>query len=382
MREVEAETVRLDPGSLLPHVSAEPFPEHVMNQVGRAVVALDVVSARRIDGRPERGGSKRSANSPRRRFPWGPCGPRRPAPTTPPGYVPHVAHLPARFGVERIFLQQQLDPGALLAEREHVGIGRGGVVADELLLPALDGAPLPRGLQPDEWSRGARHSGRPGRTRFEPSASGCRCSSSARSKPACRPPRPALPAMIGVRSIGKPNVSYSLNASSPGIAVAPEAKISSSRRSPPSIVSRKRRSSVSVISADVTGLALELRIDVTHLVHHNPGERREGRLPPTQEPGVTHGPPENPAQHVPPSIVAGIYPVGQQEAHGPGMIREHPVGSAIFRGPVVRPGQQAHRPGQSAAGINRYGSCRPLPASQPQSARDQHRYPPRAWAMA
>ena len=52
-----------------------------------------------------------------------------------------VAHLAAGLGVERVLPQDQLDPVVRLAEGKHVGLGGRRVVADELLLPALDGAP-------------------------------------------------------------------------------------------------------------------------------------------------------------------------------------------------------------------------------------------------
>ncbi len=74
-----------------------------------------------------------------------------------------------------------------------------------------------------------------------------RWSSICSSNPALSTMRPSLRAMSSVRSTGKPKVSYSVNAASPGMAVFPwlftRAMISSSSMSPRSRVLRNRSSS-------------------------------------------------------------------------------------------------------------------------------------------
>ena len=54
MGEVEPETLRLHQGALLPHVGAEPSAQHVVHQMGRAVVALDIVAPGCVDRGVER----------------------------------------------------------------------------------------------------------------------------------------------------------------------------------------------------------------------------------------------------------------------------------------------------------------------------------------
>src|SRR6185437_7518804 len=58
-----------------------------------------------------------------------------------------VADLPARLDIEWVLLQEQLDARSLLPESEDIGIGFGGLIADELLFATLDAPPLP-GFRP------------------------------------------------------------------------------------------------------------------------------------------------------------------------------------------------------------------------------------------
>ena len=188
--------------------------------------------------------------------------------------------------------------------------------------------------------------------------------------------------MIWVRSIGKPKVSYSLNASSPGISRGPGRE--DLLEPPESAVDGLQEAVLLGLGhlADVPCLGRELGIDVAHGGHHHLGERRQRRLPPAEQPGVANGAAQNAAQHVAPALVARIDAVGQQEAHRPRVVRQHAVGRAVVRVAIVRRGPPARRPGRSAAGRRRCGSCRPRPAGPRRSARGPPRCPPTAWAAA
>ena len=177
---------------------------------------------------------------------------------------PGVAHLAARFGVERILLQQQLHPfrRRVLPEREDLGVGRVVLVADELLPGSLQLAPLDR-LRHDRRVR--RRSPRPTSPRRARRGTACAAPPAPpRSRPG--PPRRHAPRRGScVRSIGKPKVSYSRKASSPGMTVSPLARSSSIRLRPPSMVSRKRCSSVRVHLWIRPAFVAQFGIDGTHL---------------------------------------------------------------------------------------------------------------------
>ncbi len=69
---------------------------------------------------------------------------------------------------------------------------------------------------------------------------------------------------------------------------------------------------------------------------------------------MAHCPAENPPKHVAPAFVAGIDSVGQEEAHRPGVVRQHPVGATVLGAPVVRAADQLAHPidqGQEDVGV-------------------------------
>ncbi len=92
---------------------------------------------------------------------------------------------------------------------------------------------------------------------------------------------------------------------------------------------------------DLFAFAGDLRIDTAEAVHHEAGERRQGRLTSTEQPGVTHRPPEDPPHHVPPALVARVDPIAEQKGHRAGVIRQHPVrGAGTLHGPGIGPADQ------------------------------------------
>jgi hypothetical protein len=336
VREIEAEPLGLHQRALLPHVGAQPLAEDVMHQVRGAVVPLDVAAARRVHRRMqrfrlERIGEITADDRSLLVLPHRVDGER-------PSLAPHpadVAHLPARLGVERVLPQQQLDPRTLLSEREHVGVGLGGLVADELLLSALHRPPLARpgdvdggtgalaaarraGAAPLLLQRaleaGEVHvhaplagddlgqvDGKPeGVVQLERVVAGndpC-----ARGEDLLQPPEPTLdgleePVLLGLRHL-----------------------------------------------TDERGLGDQLRIELAHLLDDDIGERRQCGLPAAQEPGVPHRAPQYAAQHVPAPFVARVDAVGQEEAHRAGVVGQHPVGGAVLGVAVVRFADQAAHP--------------------------------------
>ena len=79
---------------------------------------------------------------------------------------------------------------------------------------------------------------------------------------------------------------------------------------------------------DVRFLRRELRINLPHHAGHRARERRERRLAPAQEPGVTDRAAQNAPQDVAAPLVGRIDTIGQQERDGARVVGEHAIGSA------------------------------------------------------
>ncbi len=66
-----------------------------------------------------------------------------------------------------------------------------------------------------------------------------------------------------------------------------------------------------------------------HLVDQHRGQQMHQGLAGAQQMGVAHGAAHDPAQHISPALVGGRNAVRQQEAGGPQMIGDHPVGGRL-----------------------------------------------------
>ena len=67
-----------------------------------------------------------------------------------------------------------------------------------------------------------------------------------------------------------------------------------------------------------------------HAVRHDAHEVVQERVAPAEQPVVPDGPAQDPAQHVAPLLVRGEDAVGEQEGHGPRVIRQHAEGDAVL----------------------------------------------------
>src|SRR5215217_3813027 len=64
---------------------------------------------------------------------------------------------------------------------------------------------------------------------------------------------------------------------------------------------------------DVLRLGRQFRVDNAHLTHHVGSQRSQGRLSPAKQPGMAHGPAQNPPEHVASSLIARVHTVSQEE---------------------------------------------------------------------
>ena len=151
VREVEAKPLVVHQRALLADVGAQMPPQRRVHQVRGAVIPLDVVAAlafdlghqgRRLEARPVVSADHHAALVLAHRV-----DPERPALT---GQRAGVADLTAGFGVERILVEDELHPIAVLPEGQRLGLGEGGVVADEFLPAAAQHVPL--GLLFPPWA--------------------------------------------------------------------------------------------------------------------------------------------------------------------------------------------------------------------------------------
>src|SRR5207247_11171847 len=95
---------------------------------------------------------------------------------------------------------------------------------------------------------------------------------------------------------------------------------------------------------DVLLLRHDLRIHLAHHGRDRASELGEGRLAPSQEPGVTHGAAENSSQHVAAPLVRRIDPIAQEKRDGARVVGEDAVRRAGWAA-VVWPSDDLDRLG-------------------------------------
>src|SRR6266550_1663823 len=239
-----------------------------------------------------------------------------------------VADLPARLGVERILLQHHLHHVARLPEAEHIGLGLRGIVADPLLLgPGLHGAPLAAALHVD------RNLPR------VPSPAPLQRLERAGALLAQLPLEPGdvhrLTALAGdqLRQIdGKAERVVQLERLRAGDGFRTPQLLE------PLEPALDRVEETLFFGArdafQVTALLDQLRVHVSHQPAHRVHQLHQRRLAPAQQPGMAHRASQDAAQYVAAPLVRWVHAVRQQERHGTGVVREHPVGRAS-RSPIV-----------------------------------------------
>ena len=220
------------------------------------------------------------------------CGPRRPRPcparsrpgSPPPGWAPRTRRGPA--------------PRMRWARRPRAGPGK----------PPRRPPPAVRAA----WRARAR------------------CSAIWSSKRARSTLTPASPLSSVVSSIGKPWVSWSRKATSPGRVPSPSAfasvRASSSRARPVRRVRSKPRSSRSSDGRDMADVASQPGVGPAHHLDRRLGQGRGDQVLDVQPAGGQHGPADHPAQHVAPTVVGGQDAVGDEHGHAPSVVGQDPQG--------------------------------------------------------
>ena len=256
-----------------------------------------------------------------------------------------VTHLPAGLGVEGVLLQHQLDPWTLLAEGQHVGVGLGGVVPDEALLAPLDAAP----------GAGLGRVHRRSDAGPPPGGTGVAAPPPLRVEGALEPGQIDLDPPLTGDDLGQVDRKAKSVVQTERLLASDRAAAGGKNllQSPQPALDRLQEPPLLGLGdlVEVADLGAQLGIDVAHLPHHHVGERRQRGLTPAEQPGVPHGTTEDPAQHVATAFVAGVHPVGEQEAHGARMVRQHAIARPARRPSGRRRGPPA-RPTRSMSGRN------------------------------
>ena len=122
-----------------------------------------------------------------------------------------------------------------------------------------------------------------------------------------------------MKSSGRPNVSYSLNASSPGSSrpgdAAARSIASSSLGKPPARTALKRSSSLRDDADDRVAVRSQLGIGVAHLADDDVDELVQERLGDAELHAVAHRAAHDLAQHVAAELVRRDHAVGDKERH-------------------------------------------------------------------
>ena len=74
----------------------------------------------------------------------------------------------------------------------------------------------------------------------------------------------------------------------------------------------------------------QLPVDVPEVGQHHLGYLTQEGLVQAQKPPVPYGPPDYPAQHVAPALVARHHAVADQKRRRPGVLRHHPQGVVVL----------------------------------------------------
>src|SRR5688500_10327247 len=113
-----------------------------MDQVRGAVIPLDVPAPGGLDGREHRSRVEAVRGPPYGRALLVLSNRSHVEAPALAAHRPDIAHLPTRFGIERVLAEAQLELRSRLAEGEDIALRLRGVVSDETLLAAADVPPL------------------------------------------------------------------------------------------------------------------------------------------------------------------------------------------------------------------------------------------------
>jgi hypothetical protein len=317
MGKVEPEVILVHQRTLLPDVGSEIFAQRCVNQVSRAVVSLDVAAADRVN--PGTAGGRLELLS------------EDPANHRPLGVLTHLVHwkvpslplhdsgiadLSTGLHVERILPQQYLDPAAVLAEGEQLGLHVVRLVPHELLAIRPQLTPLARSIH--MHSRASALLGRPGvaralalfvQRRLEPG-------NVDRGSPLFRDEHREIEgeseSIVELEDLfagddGRPGPKQRIQPGEPAFDGFEE----------PLLLHHGPLT-------DLAGFGAERGIHLSHFVNDDIGERSERGFPASQEPRMADRATKNPAQHIAPSLVAREAVVTQQEGHRPCVVGEYP----------------------------------------------------------